>query len=281
MGLLYNLDSDMRYQEFSPCSILKDYIQYYFVCETDTAVFTEDKVFATGYIEIMFNLGTDGPQQIKNGNLISQPDIQLWGQTIHPFTFSSFGKHSMLGIRFFTHTAACFFDGPVAAFNDKVIDFKDIGGKEAGLLYSRLLETQSLRRRIELVEEFLLKRLSLNMRKVVRLKLVNSIMHDLSKDDFFENIDNVASRYGISSRYLQKIFFNYSGLSPKLFSNIARFQKSIHLVASKHSSLTTIAYQCGYFDQSHFIKDFKFFTGTVPSRFSSDTSSDLSVAIKN
>jgi AraC-like DNA-binding protein len=269
----------MYYREFGPNSILKNYIQCYFVCETDIAISTEDQVFATGCIEIMFNLGTDGPQQIKNGDLINQPDIQLWGQTIRPCNFTSFGKHIMFGIRFFTHTAACFFNERVEEFNDQVIDFKDIGGKETALLHSKLLEAKSLERRIELVDIFLLQRLSVN--KFSRLGLLSSIMHDLSRDDFFENINTVASRYGISSRYLQKIFLNYSGLSPNLFSKIARFQKSLHLVAGKKLSLTTIAYQCGYFDQSHFIKDFKFFTGSTPSGFSPESSTDLFVTLNN
>jgi AraC-like DNA-binding protein len=271
----------MRYTEYSPGSFLKDYVQCYFVCETDTAVFTEDKVFATGFVEIMFNLGDDGPQQLINGDFIKQPDIQLWGQTIQPFTFTSFGKHSMFGIRFFTHTAACFFNERIAEFNDQVIDFKDIGGKETVLLHSWLLEAGSTGERIGLVDAFLLKRLFRFEEKFNRLKLVNSIMHDLTKDDFFENINSVASRYGISSRYLQTIFLNYSGLTPNLFSKIARFQKSVHLVACKHASLTTIAHQCGYFDQSHFIKDFKFFTGSIPSQFSPESSTDLFVALKN
>jgi len=271
----------MQYREFSPGSFLKNYVQCYFVCETDTAVFTQDKVFATGFIEVMFNLGDDGPQQLINGDLITQPDVQLWGQTIQPFTFTSFGKHSMLGIRFFTHTAACFFNERIEEFNDQVIDFKDLGGKEIALLHSKLWEAKSIDQRIELIEEFLLRRLSLYLNKYNRLVLVNSIMHDLSKDDFLENINSVASRYGISSRYLQKIFLNYSGLSPNLFTKIARFQKSIHLVAGKDSSLTTIAHQCGYFDQSHFIKDFKFFTGSTPSQFSPESSTDLLVTLHN
>ncbi|MDP9077592.1 MAG: helix-turn-helix transcriptional regulator [Bacteroidota bacterium] len=271
----------MRYKEFRPDSFLKDYVQCYFVCETDTAVFTEDIVFATGFIEIMFNLGADGPQQIKNGNLISQPDIQLWGQTIHPFTFASFGKHSMLGIRFFAHTAACFFNEPIEEFNDQVIDFKDICGRDAVLLHSKLLEGQSLDRRIELVEEFLLQRLLRFANKFNRLKLVNSVMHDLSRDDFFENINSIASRYGISSRYLQTIFLNYAGITPNLFSKITRFQNSLYLVSDKNLSLTTIAHKCGYFDQSHFIKDFKFFTGSAPSRFSPESSTDLIAALQN
>ena len=271
----------MRYREYSPGGVLKNYVQCYFVCETDTAVYTQDKVFANGFIEIMFNLGADGPQQLNNGSLTKQPDIQLWGQTIQPFTFSSFGKHSMFGIRFFTHTAACFFNEPVDLFNDQVIDFNDVAGKEAATLHSKLLEAETVYRRIELADEFLQKRLSRFVNKFNKLRLVNSIMHDLSKDDFLENINSVSSRYGISSRYLQKIFLSYSGLSPNLFTKIARFRKSVQLVADGDSSLTTIAYTCGYFDQSHFIKDFKFFTGSTPSLFSAESSTDLFVALNN
>lgn len=270
----------MHYREIIPSGFLKNYVQCYFVCETDIAVFTEDKVFATGCIEILFNLGAEGPQQIKSDGLINQPDVQLWGQTIKPFTFASFGKHAMLGIRFFAHTAAVFFDEQVDQFNDRVIDFKDIGGKETGVLHSKLLEAKSLDKKIELLEAFLAQKLLLNTKKVSRLRLVNSIMQDLKKDDFFENINTVSSRYGISSRYLQKIFLNYCGLTPNLFSKIARFQKSLHLVAGSNLSLTTIAYKCGYFDQSHFIKDFKFFTGSAPSRFSPESSTDLFAALK-
>ena len=271
----------MHYKEFAPTGLLKDHVQCYFVCETDTAVFAEDKVFATGFIEIMFNVGADGPQQLKNGGLIKQPDIQLWGQTIHPFNFVSFGKHAMFGIRFFPHTAACFFNERIEEFNDQVIDFKDIGGKETTVLHSKLQEAKTLNQRIELADAFLLRLLSLSANKFTRLTLVNSIMHDLGRGDFFENINSIAARYGVSSRYLQKIFLNYSGLSPNLFSKIVRFQKSVHLVAGKTKSLTTIAHQCGYFDQSHFIKDFKFFTGAAPSRFVPENSTDLFVSLKN
>lgn len=271
----------MRYTEYRPNGILKDFIQCYFVCETDIPVMTDDKVFATGAIEILFNLGADGPQQIKNGDLVTCPDIQLWGQTIQPFTFTSYGKHCMFGIRFFTHTAACFFNEQIEEFNDRVIDFKELGGKEAALLHLRLMEAKTPDRRIDLVEEFLMKRLLTSGPKFSKLKLVNNIMFDLSKEDFLENINTVAAKYGLSSRYLQKIFLNYSGLSPNLYTKIARFQKSLYRVAENKLSLTSIAYECGYFDQSHFIKDFKFFTGSPPSRFSPESSTDFSAALNN
>jgi AraC-like DNA-binding protein len=98
-------------------------------------------------------------------------------------------------------------------------------------------------------------------------------MSELNKEDFFDNIENVASRYGITSRYLQKLFLQYTGLTPKLYTKIHRFQSSLALVAQKEAPLTSIAYDCGYFDQSHFIRDFKAFTGTTPSDYALDDSS--------
>lgn len=271
----------MRYQEFIPSDILRPYVQCYFACETDTPIITEDKVFATGHIEIMFNIGDGAPQKIVNDSFINAPDVQLWGQTIQPLTFTSFGKHAMLGVRFFTHTAACFFNEPIEAFNDQMLDFCDVAGAEAKLLHSQLSDAKPLAEKIELIESFLLARLSIYQRKLGKLKLVASIMQDLNKGDFFENINSIAARYGISSRYLQKIFLRYSGLSPNLSCKIARFQKTLPLVTKKDLSLTQVAYTCGYYDQSHFIKDFKYFTGSAPSLFSAESSTDLFVSQRN
>jgi len=269
----------MHYQEYLPAHTLRSYVQCYFTCETDTAVVTEDHVFASGCVEIMFNLGTDGPQQIVNGSLVSEPLVQLWGQTIQPFSFTSFRKHAMLGIRFFAHTAACFFDEPIAVFNDQVIDFNDVAGPAARLLYEQLLTAGTLKKKIELVEAFLLQRLRCFEHKNGKLKMVGSIAQELNKNDFSENMHAIAARYGISSRYLQKLFLAYSGLTPNLFSKIIRFQKSLQLVAKHHLPLTEIAYRCGYYDQSHFIKDFRSFTGFAPSRFAPESSTDLFVPL--
>jgi len=100
-------------------------------------------------------------------------------------------------------------------------------------------------------------------------------MNELTRDDFFDNIENVAARYGITSRYLQKIFLQYTGLTPKLYAKINRFQKSLVLVGRGDLSLTSIAYQSGYFDQSHFIREFRSFTGITPSGFDGENSSAI------
>jgi len=156
-----------------------------------------------------------------------------------------------------------------------------VAGIEVEQLRERLVEAGSLRSRIDILEAYLLQQLSLYEKRIGKVQLLNNVMQELRQDDFFDNIDNVAARYGISSRYLQKIFIQYGGLTPNLFCKINRFTKSLQLVAKKESTLTSIAYQCGYFDQSHFIKDFRYFTGTTPSALKPESSSELLALLHN
>lgn len=186
----------------------------------------------------------------------------------------------MLGIRFYPHGAAYFLNDNVGEFNNQVLNFSELYGNTVDTLYAKLLETATWNKRIELVESFLLHQLSLSERKLTKVAMVNNVMNEIVQEDFFDNIENVASRYGITSRYLQKLFLQYTGLTPKLYSKINRFQNSLKLVTKKDTPLTSIAYDCGYFDQSHFIREFKSFTGFTPSGYSLEKS-PITIAFAN
>jgi AraC-like DNA-binding protein len=255
----------MNYSEFIPGNTLKPYVKCYYLYESDTNQVFEDKAFATGCIEIMFNLGT-GRWQTDTGNgFQTTPLVELWGQVIQPISFKSLGANIMMGIRFYPHTASIFLNTDVSSFNNQVRDLIDISGAPVKELHSQLFESAMIQERIGLVEQFLLNRLYAFEHHLSRPTLIREVMCEMKRNDFFDNIDKVASRYGITSRYLQKLFSYHTGLTPKLYSKINRFQNSLRLVSKKKASLTSIAYDCGYFDQSHFIREFKTFTGVVPS----------------
>lgn len=270
----------MKYNEIIPDNRLKQHVKCYYVYESDSNVTFEDTVFPSGCIEIIFNLGTGNWQTAAGDSFATTPLIELWGQITRPLPVKSIGKNIMLGIRFFPHAAMYFLNDKVDLFNNRVIDYRDASDKTANTLYAQLLETTAWHKRIELVENFLLQRLSYSETRLGKINLVSNVMKEIQQQDFFDNIENVASRNGITSRYLQKLFLQYTGLTPKLYSKINRFQNSLKLVSKKDTSLTSIAYDCGYFDQSHFIREFKSFTGFTPSDYLSDGSS-ITLAFAN
>ena len=262
----------MKYKEIIPGERLKQYVKCYYIYESSTNEAFEDTVFPSGCMEIIFNLGIGKWQTANSDGFVTNPSIELWGQITQPLLIKSIGKNTMMGARFYPHAAAYFLNDKVDMFNNQVVDFSDLSGDSAKLLYSKLLETTAWNKKIELIEDFLLQRLSLSERKLGNVSVVSNIMNELRQEDFFDNIENVASRYGITSRYLQKLFLQYTGLTPKLYSKINRFQNSLRLVAKKDTSLTSIAHDCGYFDQSHFIREFKSFTGFTPSGYAFESS---------
>jgi AraC-like DNA-binding protein len=253
----------MTFREIAPQQRLKPYIKSYYLFESDSEKEFEDIVFPSGLMEIIFNLGEGIWETRTNGEFKATPKIELWGQVIKPLAIRSKGKHTMFGVKFYTHTVACFLKDSVSTFNNNVLDLSSVMDHSINELHQRLLETDELKTRVELVENFLLKKLpesTLN-----KIEQVGHFLTNMQCNDSSDNINELAFKYGITPRYLHKLISQYTGLSPKLYYKINRFQQSLKLIANKNASLTSVAYDCGYFDQSHFIKDFKSFTGFTPS----------------
>ena len=78
-----------------------------------------------------------------------------------------------------------------------------------------------------------------------------------------ELCDHVAT----GERNLERIFRTYIGLSPKFFGRIIRFNKIFELVQIEDPSWSDLVFETGYYDQSHFIRNFKAFTGEDPTRY--------------
>jgi len=257
----------MEFKHFPPSDILKPYIRHYYIFESDSDIEFEDTVFPSGDMEVIFNLGQGRWESSVENKFLQTPPIELWGQITKPLAIRSKGRHTMLGIRFFTHSAAYFLSDEIGVFNNQVSDLSDIIGSPVKILHSQLLETTEPDRRIALIEKFLLERLAGNEKKSFRIDKVANILTSIKNNSEENNISNIASSHGVTPRYLHKLIYQHTGLSPKSFNKISRFQVSLRLIAKNKQPLTAIAYDCGYFDQSHFIRDFKSFTGVTPSAY--------------
>lgn len=268
----------MTYREFIPGNRLGPYVKCFYYIEHEENVIVNDRAFAMGCMEFMFNIGDGSFETGRGMNYSRTPKAELWGQIIRPLNYRSLGRNKLVGVRFYPHTAALFLQDPISSFNDDVTDVIAVEGNDAEVLHERLGNLSNLKEQFQLLEKFLVARLDRLEKKIHKFRLVNSVIEEMKQDEFFSNINDVAFRHGISSRYLQTLFLDYTGLTPKLYQKITRFQKSLFLTGQKNTTLTEIAYACGYFDQSHFVRDFKFFTEKTPSAFDPNSTSAVLLA---
>lgn len=128
---------------------------------------------------------------------------------------------------------------------------------------SQLKECETIGEKFVVLERFVSRKIGLpevDPRLPYALQLLNS-EHSIS-------IDALSQSLCISNRGLQKLFKKHIGMSPVYYRKIIRFNKAAQLLLNDYeNSLTEISYTCGYFDQAHFIKDFKEFGGISPSEF--------------
>src|SRR5437868_10584390 len=128
----------MTYTEFIPREALRPYVKCYYLYESGINAVFEDKAFATGCVEIMFNIGS-GRWQTNTGNgFETTPLVELWGQVIQPLTFRSLSRNTMLGVRFYPHTASLFLNTDMSQWNNQVTDLAGIVGSPVYTLHSKL-----------------------------------------------------------------------------------------------------------------------------------------------
>lgn len=256
----------MQYRQFLPSSILVPYVKYYWTLTTDAD--HRDVIYPSGHVELALNISDGKVTTILEGNPIKMPNVEVFGQLTAPAQIVATKGSTLLVARFHPHASALFFPNQASDFTNDSIDLNDVFRGEPVELYDRVMEQHSIEHKIDTLEKFLVRRLIRNDKNQDKLKLVEAICrHAMNEGEIF-SVESLASRYGFSERYLQKLFLDFTGVSPKSFFTIQRFNRSLDLLKSTTLSLTAIAHECGYYDQAHFIREFKAFAGITPSRFS-------------
>lgn len=132
-------------------------------------------------------------------------------------------------------------------------------------LLEKVAEQSSFEGRIRAFESFYLKHFS-NVLKVPLL--VKYMTEKIIALQCTMNVTELSQDTGYSSRYMLKTFQKYVGVSPKLLNRIVRFQNVIHSLEHKHYEKTLDRiFGMGYFDQNHFIEEFKEFSFITPIKY--------------
>jgi AraC-like DNA-binding protein len=175
-------------------------------------------------------------------------------------------QHSTMGAVFKPGGAFPFFKPPAGELQDTDVALDTLWGPNAAILREQLLAAKTPESKFAAFERALLERMVTPLdppHPAVRFAVGN-----------FRRLPNQAisrttNQIGLSERRFIQLFAQQVGLTPKLYCRVQRFQKVLRHIARSSQCIdwTEIALSCGYFDQAHFIHDFRAFSGINPSSY--------------
>ncbi|MBB6112086.1 helix-turn-helix domain-containing protein [Mucilaginibacter lappiensis] len=250
----------MKLERYFPADILKPFIENYLFIESEQGM--ENCVLPDTSIVMGFRYKgaiSDEIEGIKN-NL---PGALLTGlrKSVRLINYS--GQTAMLLVVFKPGGAATFFKEPLhELFGLSLALDALIGQQKLTEVEEQLAEASDNFQRIAVVERFLLSRLYLAKSDLLIQHAIKQIR--LTKGTL--RIKDLVSTFPISHDPFEKRFRKITGTSLKQFSSIVRLRNLIEKY-DPTIDLTETALAAGYFDQAHFIKDFRIFTGQTPHEF--------------
>lgn len=257
----------MKYSTYAPGNILSPYIKFYWELEDAEGSMNpvKERIFPDGSIELIFHWGDFFQKYIDADQVISQPRSFIHGQIKRFIEVRPTGKIGIFSIRFQPHGLYPFLKQDVSELTGLTISTYELWGLEGRLLEERIMEAGSAATRIQLIEKFLVQRLQ------SRKRPQHDIDHCIRLINYSNGLipmEKLASEINSGRRSMERKFLEQVGMSPKLLARIIRFQKVLNKIETNNiKSFTAVAYDGGFYDQSHFIRDFKEFTGYNPNLY--------------
>lgn len=232
------------------------------------------RIVPDGCLEMAFILGDDIRRYTSAEEFILQPRAMVLGQTTEPFYIAPAGYVNTFAVRFYPYGFANFVTLPIRELANKETPLEVLFGEPAKELEQKIILAESTPARIAIVEEFLMEKL---ISEVTIDSIVKSTVDMLLSTGGSYSISAILKEDLPKRRKLERQFVKQIGISPKQLGKVIRLQTALKLLLSqKAESLTEIAYESEYYDQAHFIRDFREFTGTTPGAFPDDDQMALS-----
>jgi AraC-like DNA-binding protein len=259
----------MNYQVYDPSPELQPFVKCFWTLEDGKKEDpVKQRVVPDGCMEMIFHYGDLYKQYFEDGSSIIQPRSFVFGQITKYIEITPTGMSGIVAARFLPEGLIPFLTIPVSHLEDKAVNIEDVFGEKGKMLADEVTAAPDNTLRIKLIEEFLLSCLEDPQTiDAITKGCVEVIFQSQGQLDVMQ----LAERMNINRRNMERKFMSAIGLSPKQLSKVVRLQATLKMLEqNKFTSLTSLAYENGYYDQAHFIKDFKEFTGMSPKSFFAD-----------
>jgi AraC-like DNA-binding protein len=251
-----------------PSKELLPFIKHYLFLKSEGNTIKKLRLFSDGNTAMVFSFGSKLISNIQNNDRLDYlPSSFIYGQLsdfkdlylvneadLVAVVFQPAGLNQILGL-------------PVNEFRDKIICAEDVFGQRGLSLYRRLFEHSNLKDKVKMLDTFFIK---LSAKKVfTNHLLIEAAVNFILKSNGTNSINQLTKHVGYTERHIERAFIGCIGLSPKKFGNIIKLHGFLKLLKdkSKQNNLTGIAYEAGYSDQSHLIKEFRKYTGITPKEY--------------
>jgi AraC-like DNA-binding protein len=220
--------------------------------------------YADGCAEMVFHYRGVFDQVYTDDRVVRSWSSGLHAQSQQYTRFVVAQNFGIFGVYLYPFAIPKLFSLPAPELTGQMPDLSDLFGQAGRDLEERVILAASDLERAAVVSEFLLARL--NRIDPTLPPVFSSLGHIIQRKGLV-TVGALADRYCMSPRGFERKFKDLAGFSPKLFSRIVRFQSAVKEYPKPVRSLTEIAYDFGYYDQSYFIHDFKEFSGYSPKAF--------------
>ncbi|MFA8299270.1 MAG: helix-turn-helix domain-containing protein [Hyphomicrobiales bacterium] len=249
-----------------PSNVLAPYIKQYWAVDANASMTHPyiHRIIPTGLIEFTFYFGqkpkvSDEKMAINDNSIIQSHHKNYYDLIIEE-------DLNIFSIVFNTDGLKRFFRIPLNEFTGQNVSLRNLDPIIEKELYKLLDDERDFDKRIHIIEAFFYKRLA-NDHTEDYSRFNHTVQ--LIRNKFGNvDIDHLAYEACLSRKQFERKFIENIGVSPKQYLRIIRFQYALYLKGKVNDmSLSQLAYEAGYFDQSHFINEFKQYTGITPKKY--------------
>ncbi len=253
----------MFYRSRAPAPPLADFVEYLWYL-SDVPTHARERILPSGTLELVVNLDEN---EFRIYDLVNTERCRRFSGAIVSgayrgfFVIDTLEHASIVGVHFRPGGAALFLGAPPGLLADDHVDLDALWGQQALEIRERLCAAENLDRRFDILENALLARFHTARPRHAAVRVA---LERLGRTG--ASVSDVAATVELSHRRFIEVFTAEVGMTPKLFGRVRRFQRTM-AVAQRSASLdwSRVALECGYFDQSHMIRDFVAFSGFSPS----------------
>lgn len=242
-----------------PSAPLSSYVKYYWIVKTKDT--NNIQTIPSGCIHLVFHKG--GDLCFSNGK--KQPKFFIRGQLSSPGVLLPSGNIDMIAVVFHPLGIIPCLTFPINELYNQYIDIDDIEDTKLKELKEMILHEENVCSCIKFIENFLLEKIN-GFADYNYTRIFNSIQ--LAKKHIQIGVSDLADNACLGYRHFKREFSRYLGMDPKEYLRVIRFQKALYILQNNpRLDMADLAYSCGFYDNSHLVKEFRWMTGYTPSEY--------------